>query len=233
MPSASGTTVTKASLSIMLPTPNGPGAQIDDVTFQFNPKEYSLQKSANWKSKPAKGAKQAPMPEFQGADPRSITIEIFLDATDSDSRDITRDVEKLLGCCTPLDQTVGQNKPSPPFVIFSWGTQSSVAAYVKQVQIKYTLFRPDGTPIRATGSMQLQEIPATPPRQNPTSGGLTARRSHKVIAGDSLAAIAHAEYGTPTLWRAVAVANGIDDPFRLPLGMDLLVPPESEAAELG
>ena len=36
-----------------------------------------------------------------------------------------------------------------------------------------------------------------------------------VVAGDTLASIAYAEYGDPTMWRPLAAFNGIDDPLRL------------------
>lgn len=65
-------------------------------------------------------------------------------------------------------------------------------------------------------------------RQNPTSGGLTARRAHHMIDGDSLASVAYAEYGDPALWRHVAAYNGIDDPLRIPRGSTLLLPPPED-----
>jgi nucleoid-associated protein YgaU len=57
---------------------------------------------------------------------------------------------------------------------------------------------------------------------------LAARKVHTVVAGDSLASVAWREYGDPTLWRAIAERNGIDDPMRLPAGKTLLVPAADE-----
>jgi nucleoid-associated protein YgaU len=53
-----------------------------------------------------------------------------------------------------------------------------------------------------------------------------------VVAGDSLPSVAHAEYGDPRYWRAIAAANGIDDPARVQPGTHLLLPSPSEAKEL-
>ena len=39
-----------------------------------------------------------------------------------------------------------------------------------------------------------------------------------MIVGDTLASVAYAEYGDPTLWRPLAAFNGIDDPLRVPTG---------------
>jgi len=124
-----------------------------------------------------------------------------------------------------MRDTLSTNTPSPPWVVFGWGTFTSFVAIVKQVQAQYTMFRPDGTPIRATCSVTLEEVPTTPPpRQNPTSGALEARRSHVVVAGDTLPSIAQREYGDPTRWRALAEANDIDDPMRLVPGTTLTIP---------
>jgi nucleoid-associated protein YgaU len=46
---------------------------------------------------------------------------------------------------------------------------------------------------------------------------------------DRLEQVAQREYGDPALWRAVADANGIDDPTRVARGRALLLPPTSEA----
>ncbi|MYW16669.1 LysM peptidoglycan-binding domain-containing protein, partial [Streptomyces sp. SID2955] len=62
------------------------------------------------------------------------------------------------------------------------------------------------------------------PGQNPTSGARTARSTHTVVAGDSLAMLAWREYGDPTAWRTIAEANGIDDPMALVPGTELVVP---------
>ncbi len=52
------------------------------------------------------------------------------------------------------------------------------------------------------------------------------------MLGDSLASIANAEYGTPTMWRAIAIANGLEDPFNLRVGRELLLPSPAAAAAM-
>ena len=64
--------------------------------------------------------------------------------------------------------------------------------------------------------------------QNPTSGALTAQRVHRVVAGDSLQSLAWREYGDAAAWRSIAEANGIDDPSRLPTGVELVLPATEE-----
>jgi nucleoid-associated protein YgaU len=40
------------------------------------------------------------------------------------------------------------------------------------------------------------------------------------------------EYGDPTLWRRLAIYNGIDDPLRLRSGLRIFIPTAAEAARL-
>ena len=87
-------------------------------------------------------------------------------------------------------------------------------------------------PIRATANITLEEIPVDTGKQNPTSGGRSGYRSHVLRDGDSLPSIAYDEYGDPTLWRGLAVANGIDDPLRVPVGISLLISEATEAKRL-
>jgi nucleoid-associated protein YgaU len=51
---------------------------------------------------------------------------------------------------------------------------------------------------------------------------------HRVVAGDSLQSLAWREYGNAAAWRAIAEANGIDDPNRLSNGVELVLPAAEE-----
>ena len=203
-------------------------SQRGQIEFQFNPKELSIQKSARWERKPARNAKKASAPEFAGAEPCKLTLEMFFDASDTELGSVVEPVEELFRCCVPTEDTVANKKAVPPLVQLSWGTIVSFPGFITSVQAKYTLFAPDGTPIRATCSVSMEEMPGDPLGQNPTSGALSAHVVHKVIAGDSLASIAFREYGDPAMWRPLAEANSIDDPVRLPLGAVLMVPAAHE-----
>lgn len=207
-----------------------PGAERGEVKFQFNPKEVTIQKTAKWERKTAKGAKKAGPPEFSGSEPCKLTVEMFFDATATHDGSVVKAVESLFGCCVPTEESTGRKKPSPPLVVLHWGSISSFPAFVTSVSAKYTLFSAEGTPIRALCSVALEEMPDEPWPQNPTSGGRSVRRAHQMVAGDSLASVAYAEYGDPAEWRRLADYNGIDDPLRVRAGTVLLLP---AAADLG
>jgi len=222
-----------AFLEILTPPPSGttdaPATTTGErVTFQFNPKELTLTKTARWKREPAKGAKKSGVPEFLGAEPAKMSVEMFLDATRKMDDSVVKAVEKLFGCCVPAAGTPEKQKASPPWVRFHWGPVTGFPGHIKSVTVKYTLFAPSGLPIRALCTVQLEEMGGETSGQNPTSGALAARAVRTVVDGDSLASVAYREYGDPTWWRALAEANDIDDPMRLPVGRALLVPAMEE-----
>jgi nucleoid-associated protein YgaU len=196
------------------------------IRFMFNPNQLALTKSASWLPHVARDAESSGIAEFSGAQPRTLSLEIFLDATDTHSRDVLTRVEALLTCCVPTKASIAAKAPSPPWVKFSWGQFQTVSffSYVSQISATYTLFDPDGTPLRANCSLTLNEISGSTPGQNPTSGGLSATKVHRIAAGDSLELLAFQEYGDPTAWRVIAEANNIDDPVRLRPGTQVLLP---------
>ncbi|MEH1016912.1 LysM peptidoglycan-binding domain-containing protein [Micromonospora sp. CPCC 206060] len=228
--------LTHAYLQLHEPPRNGgtasPGPQLHRIPFQFNPKELALTKTAKWKRDAQRNAKKSGVPEFTGADPAKLTVEMFFDATDTMDSSVVKRVEELFACCVPTEASRQQKKGSPPWVVFHWGGMVGFPSFVASVNAKYTLFTPGGTPIRALCTVTLEEISGEQSGQNPTSGALAARDVHVVVAGDTLHSIAYAAYGRAGLWRVIAEANEIDDPLRLRPGRALLVPAPEELSTL-
>jgi hypothetical protein len=203
----------------------------ETLACRFNPKELRISKSATWNRQPVRSAPSASTPEFVGTNPQTLSMELFFDGWESPS-DVARDTGLLLSWTNPTKGSLDAKQPNPPVIVLHWGSQSYVAAFLKQATVSYTMFREDGTPVRATVSVELEEVPQEVPRQNPTSGGRPGRRMHLLLEGENLTSVAHAEYGDPTLWRAIAEENGIDDPLRVRAGARLLIPPADEVSEV-
>ncbi|MDF3290598.1 MULTISPECIES: CIS tube protein [Streptomyces] len=238
-PSSSSTTgggMRRASLRVYEPPTDvtaGPGGLLAELPLQYNPSTIDLRKSASWEPGRAIGFQRTSPPQFLNADPRVLSVQVLLDASDQPgSSGVRSRVETLLACCEPTEASLSRKAPSPPWVRMEWGTFSSIGfdACVTSVDVSYTVFSPGGEPLRATCSLTLQEVPGQTPGQNPTSGALTARRVHRTVAGDSLQSLAWREYGDPGAWRAIAEANGIDDPMVLSPGSELLLPAAEELA---
>jgi hypothetical protein len=204
----------------------------EEVRCAFNPAEYTVATSAEWRETPRSGATTAPTPEFVGTRPRTMRMSLLFDAWATDSEDVSSDVDQLLGWTNPTSRSLSQGRPAPPVLSFRWGQNTYFDAYLSSVDARYTMFRSDGAPVRATVDVTLVEVPSDPANQNPTSGGLAGHQTAVLTAGETLHSIAQREYGSAALWRGLAVANGIDDPLRLEVGRHLLVPPREEAARL-
>ena len=205
------------------------------LEFMYNPAELTTAKSANWNRPQQKGASSAGKPQFTGAGPQTVQMEIWFDAWDAKDADVTKSIKTLFEWTRPTPSSITKKLPRPPVLRFEWGANRVLAdlkAFLKTVNAKYVLFKPDGTPLRASATISLEEVPEDPPKQNPTSGARESRRSHLVGAGDSLHAVAFREYGDPNLWRGVAAFNGIDDPLRVAPGTRILVPTADEARRL-
>jgi nucleoid-associated protein YgaU len=229
-----GQSLVRATLAIHEPPTGGgttPGGIIKTFGFDFNPAQLSLSRRAQWKATPAPADRTAPMPEFMGSEAREMSVEIFLDSSHQPTGNtVLKKVESLLDCCEVTTKSIGAKQPSPPWVVFQWGAFSTArfTAYVASVEVDYSLFGTTGVPLRASCRLQLHEIPNKTKGQNPTSGALTARRVHRVVAGDSLPSLAWREYGDPAAWRSIAEANGIDDPALVSPGAELVLPAAEE-----
>jgi nucleoid-associated protein YgaU len=98
--------------------------------------------------------------------------------------------------------------------------------------IQHVLFHPNGDPIRAFVDLELAQAEKASTAssgsgnrpQNPTTRATDGLRVHRVRDGDTLAGIAYEAYGDSTRWRAIADANGIENPLRLKRGAELTIP---------
>jgi nucleoid-associated protein YgaU len=201
----------------------------ETIECLFNPKDYTVTKTNNWKAE-AKQGSTAAKPSYTGGNPWEMTLQLLFDSTLLKPKMTVKQVTQTL--FDAMDATCGEgagtggkkNTKRPPTVTFEYGWFSFVAV-VKNLSVQYTLFQPDGEPIRADVKLALMQYETERPKgQNPTTQGEGGLGAHVVRDGDSLQSIAHHAYGDPTRWRAIAVANGIDNPLRLRSGATLSVP---------
>ena len=199
------------------------GEQID---CWFNPSEYTITKSNKWKIEPVVGS-GLPTAQFGGSDAQKLTLDLLFDAADHESGDV-RGITNALFAAMAVDKkhASGKNSGRPPTIEFGWGSTTTFQAVCDSLSVQFTMFRPNGTPVRAKAKVSLLQAEPTVGKgpQNPTTRGTAGLSTHVVRDGDSLQSVAHQAYGDPTLWRRIAEANGIDDPMSLPRGTVLSIP---------
>jgi hypothetical protein len=201
----------------------------DEVEFMFRPKEYSFSKTNGWQPGKAVGLNLSP-PQFTGGQPMTMSLELFFDTyEEKGSRDVrTRTAPLWAMMGIPAGQRhPNTNKGHPSYVQFTWGSLGSFTAVITQMSQKFTLFLENGTPVRSTVTIALQQAKDDDklPLQNPTSGGPGELLVHTVTQGETIDWIAYQEYGDANAWRHLAAANDLEDPSRLVPGQRLLIAP--------
>lgn len=206
----------------------------DTIPCMFRPTEISISKSARWGGDSEGGANEktggtisrlnVPEKHFSGGDAAKLTLNLFFDTTDTG--DDVRGITDQLFTLVMIDTDTVKTSPTAPYCRFKWGTITSFMSMVTSVSVKYTLFLPDGTPVRAEASLSLEQAwDATKlTSQNPTSFS-DARKLRVVIEGETLDWIAHQEYGDPAQWRHIAQVNNLMNPKDLRSGQLLKLTP--------
>jgi hypothetical protein len=201
----------------------------DNISFMFNPADLTIAKAATWGARQAKG-RDAPALRFQGGQSGTVSLTITLDAT-INGQSVLVEAEKLLALVSvhgKLKVNDSQHKSArPPWVELHWGPlHAPFRAVVERIQVKYTYFAKDGTPLRAKVDLALKQYDdeKVQPRQNPTSFTPMPHTVHQVLPGETLDRVAAHEYGDPARWRLLAEVNGVEDPLRLLAGTVLVIP---------
>lgn len=206
------------------------GSTSDELVLHYNPATITMRTGAGYARSGAARGEKGPAPgEFTGAEPVTYTMDIVLDSVDDPSRKVPDAISRLVDWTRTTIESRDRQTPSPPLLMLEWGGRHWGPVHITKLKVDHTLFATDGTPVRAKVNLRLTEVGSEPGRTNPTSGGSPGRRSVLLGGVDGLEQVAQREYGDPALWRAVAAANGIDDPTRIPRGTALLLPPTHEA----
>jgi nucleoid-associated protein YgaU len=216
--------------------PSAPGA----VVFDYNPTKVNFTRSVTTAQRQTAAG---PTPSiFKRCELAQITLnDIILEGDDTKAR-----CDLLMNWTAPPQNPLvrgalallGVESTEQPSLIFQWGPPDVGFFYkVKLItcNASYVRFNSQGWPVRAEVALTLKEEPnvlGTLPT-NPSSGGIAGRRVHTVREGERLAGITDGAYGHPRHWRALARANGIDDPLRIRPGDAVYLPPASEFAPRG
>lgn len=195
----------------------------------FNPEKLEITLENSWEGQQVPG-QQNPTQRFSGGQSgRMDGLELMFDTTGT-GESVTTHTDKLTKLLR-IDTSLPGYDPErqngrPPWVRFHWGRFHSFRAVVTRLSLSFTYFSPTGEPLRARASLDLTQFEeeADWPRQNPTSGTPRPGRSHQLQPGETLDRVAAQYYGDPFAWRVLAEANGIRDPFALPVGTQLDVP---------
>lgn len=200
----------------------------DYIDCLFNPEQLTLSKSSSW-SPTAVTDRNVENWAFGGGKGATLTMKLFLDTTDT-GNDVHEYTDFLFGLLELDPGTVGTDKTFPAESYrcrFQWGKYQYFEAVISpSVSATYSLFKPDGTPLRAEADVTFQQVRDEKiyKKQNPTSVS-EARKSRIVLEGETIDWIAYQEYGDPALWRHIANENDLANPMMLTPGQILRITP--------
>ncbi len=197
------------------------------ISFLFNPTTLEVKRAVKWNAQESPG-ENAPSLTFDRGQSQTMSFDLIMDTTDTGA-DVTTYTNQLLNL-TKVDS----QKKRPLWVRLGWGRLNSFKCVVEGVDLTFTYFAANGTPLRARAKLSLRQFEdeSRAPLQNPTSGTRKRDRLHEVKPGETLDRIAYQAYGDSTVWRLIADRNRILDPLRLRPGTRLILP-EREAVARG
>jgi hypothetical protein len=221
---------------------NADGSLGDPLSVNFNPTEYTLNKAAQFAEVVIPGL-DSPILQFVRGQTETLSLDLFFDSTDSGMDDGAASVTDLTDQFYQLVKIDGTTH-APPICFFSWGAdfpgQRAYASLgggtgsqqrhgfkcvIDSVRQRFTLFSPQGAPLRATLTVSLKEY-KTLSEQIAELNMQSADHSqtHVVQTGETLSQIANDVYNDPSQWRAIADQNSILDPLQLTPGLVLEIP---------
>lgn len=193
----------------------------------LNPESYRVNYKIEQNRTQAQGTSSA-SPRFNKTKPEDLQLEFFFDRTgvvkgmeDESGEGIIEEIEKFKKVV--LDYNGNEHKPN--YLIITWGSLLFKGS-LTSLQITFKLFKPDGTPIRATANANFNgfiEDALRIARENNNSPDLTHIRI--VNEGDTLPLMAYKIYGDPKYYLEVARVNKLVNFRKLSAGQKIFFPP--------
>lgn len=223
------TTLTRAKF-VRLPTPDS-STGTRSLTVQFNPAELNFTKTAQVAEIAVPGL-DTPLLQYVRGQAETLTLELFFDSTeDGTGAQATPVTEKTDDFYALIKAE--QATHAPPVLLFLWGGTAfpgrrrdhGFRCVVTSVRQQFTLFAPDGKPLRAKLTVELKEY--KPLTLHLTELGFMSADHTKatvVRERDTITAIAYREYTDDRRWRAIAEENRITDPLAIEPGRILRIP---------
>ncbi|QXH50498.1 hypothetical protein KSS94_21520 [Pseudomonas fakonensis] len=167
----------------------------------------------------------APSAKYNKTPSETLSFELVIDCTGvvDDSRvDLPTEIANLSKVVYDYNGSIHR----PNYVSVNWGGGLAFRGVLTSLSTSYTLFKPDGTPLRARLSLAfISYIDAQTLANKDDKSSPDMTHQVRVVDGDSLAQIVAGIYGEPGYYIQVARFNQLDKFRRLKTGQVLSVPP--------
>ena len=194
----------------------------------FNPASFQQSYAIAWDQKQGPGSSGAEM-DYAWSDPQKLTLDLILDGTGVHEFGFNllrrRLVKDQVRNFLDVAYSFQGNTHQPNYLNVAWGTLD-FDCRLQNVDVSYTAFERDGTPLRAELKVTFigdKEAGRRAKEERRSSPDLTHSRT--IRQGDTLPLLTREIYGSPKHYLAVARWNGLDDFRNLSPGQTLLFPP--------
>lgn len=202
----------------------------------FNPSSYSQNFAIEWKRKQGLNDSGAEL-EYLYSGPSELKLNLILDGTGVDtiglftlgSQTVSERVQEFMDVAYTYQGSLHE----PAYLLAEWG-ELSFPCRLSSVDITYTAFDRDGTPLRAELDVTLlsdDESSKRAKKDGKTSPDLTHART--VRSGDTLPLLVKEIYGSADSYLDVARFNQLDNFRSLTPGQQILFPPLERFAKRG
>ena len=205
-----------------------PGYSEEDTSFSvmFNPEQYTFKYEIDNDTAQGIGTSSS-APTFTKIKPQDLSLDFVLDGT-AVTNGQKVDVATKTGDFLRVAYDYQGDKHKPRYLRVLWGVLS-FKCVLKSASVKFTLFEPDGTPIRAKISATFYgfiEDKLRVRRDNSNSPDITHMQI--VGEGDTLPLMSYKIYGDPKYYLQVAEKNGITNFRNIKPGDKIFFPPLSK-----
>jgi len=190
------------------------------IIGDFNPTDYSLTQSNNYKPQETVGTSKPKSVYASGANDK-LSLSFMFDGTgvNGPAGSVQERVDAFL---TLLEYRGTEHEP--PYAEVTWG-KFRFQGVLKSATTEYLLFERDGSPLRAKIKASFEEVVSSRDRiAEESSSSPDVDRVWLVRSGDRIDRIAHHSYGNVAYWRQIARANRLANPRSLVAGSILSLP---------
>ncbi len=212
------------------------GEGVDSCKVAINPEKYSRKCSIQYNKDEAVG-KSGGSPKFSKVPAEVISFELVFDATGAipapamgaDPGVLTGSVDEQIKKFTGIIYEYQGDIHSPYYLELSWG-DFTFQCRLQSLDFNYTLFKPDGSPLRAKANVTFvefqseQKLAAEEDNQSPDVTHMVT-----VKHGETLPVLCYRIYKDSSLYTEIARVNNLVDFRLIEPGRTLIFPPVKTA----
>lgn len=205
----------------------------DPFEVMFNPASITIQHQNVYKHNAALGKEFQPT-NFRYTQPKEIQLELVIDGTGvtaigvlnifGKTKTVADQVTEFLELCFHRDGELHE----PKYIRLSWGDGplKSFDSRLTSVDIEYTAFQENGSPLRATLKTNfIEDLAPKKAEAEERSSSPDLTHTRLVRSGDTLPLLSIEIYGSAKHYLQLAKINNLDNFRDLTPGTELIFPP--------